>query len=182
MRTSIAVVALSLVAPLALAQPRITLGDVPGSDGNWQYGETVVNAPADLVQRWFWEPEMWSKRFPDTQWAQPIRSDGRGHQVVRFRSKVIGRTLTLRMTQKPGLISYDGEGNDVTTQGKIFVTALGPSQTRVLMQSTSQVHGAAGIFASKKMRRDRALKKFKADLTAVIQMSNAWAAAARRGG
>ncbi len=178
-RITAAVVALLLLAPAALAQSAIELGDVPGSGGNWQYGRVVVDAPAAVVQRWFSEAERWAQVFPDTQWVQPIANDGRGHRIVRFRSKVIGRTLTLRLTERPGLITYDGEGGDVVMQGKILVDALGPFRARVTLQSTSQVHGAAGIFASKKMRRDRALKKFRADLSAIVQRSNAWAATER---
>lgn len=183
MRTTVGVLAFSLVSTVALAQqPGIKLGDVPGSDGNWQYGETVVDAPAPVVQRWFTEAALWSRRFPDTQWAQPLGTDAQGRQVVRFRSRVIGRPLTLHLTERPGLVAYTGEGKGVTTQGKIFISALGPQRTRVIMQSTSEVHGAAGIFASKKMRHDRALKKFRADLSAVQQLSNQWAAAQRRRG
>lgn len=182
MRAILVAAALTLVAPLAFAQQSIRLGDIPGSDGNWQYGETIVEAPADLVQRWFSEADLWSRRFPDTEWAQPLGTDAQGRKVVKFRSRVIGRPLTLHLTESRGLIAYDGEGKGITTQGKIFVQPLGPRRTRVIMQSSSQVHGAAGIFASKKVRRDRAFKKFRADLSAVIGMSNAWAAANRRGG
>lgn len=186
LRSVVALATLALLAPLAAAQPQplntITVGDVPGTEGNWQYGQVVVNAPAPLVQRWFSDAARWSARFPDTEWSHVRGRTADGRLVVQFRSRIIGRTLTLWLRERPGLITYDGQGKNVTTQGKIYISALGPTRTRVVMQSTSQVHGAAGIFASKKARRSRAQKKFRADLNAVIRMSNAWAEAQRRRG
>jgi hypothetical protein len=182
---SFTVAALALAASsVAWSQPlgTITVGDVPGSDGNWQYGSVTVAAPAKEVQRWFGDASRWAARFPDTEWSEVQGRTAAGREVVRFRSHIIGRTLTLWLREQPGLITYDGEGKDVTTQGKIYITALGPERTRVIMQSTSDVHGAAGLFASAKMRRERARKKFRADLGAVVRMSNAWAAAQRRKG
>jgi hypothetical protein len=176
--------ALSLLASLAVAQSlgAITVGDLAGTGGHWQFGTVTVAAPADEVQRWFSDASRWSVRFPDTEWAQSLGVGPDGRRIVRFRSRVIGRPLTLHMSETRGAIFYDGEGKDVTTQGKIFIERLGPTRTRVLLQSTSEVHGAAGIFASLNARRQRAYRKFRADLSSVVRLSAQWAAAQRRGG
>jgi hypothetical protein len=175
---------LLIVAPLAFAEPlgAIRVGDLPGTSGTWQFGEVTVAAPADQVQRWFSDAARWPARFPDDEWVQLVGTTPDGARIVRFRSRIIGRTLTLRLREQPGAIVYEGEGKDVTTRGKIFIERLGDQRTRVVLQSTSEVHGAAGIFASKKMRRERSQRKFRDDLAAVVRLSNAWAAAQRRGG
>lgn len=173
-----------LAAPLTQAQPldTIRVGDVPGTEGNWQFGEVTVGAPASEVQRWFADAAHWPNRFPDTEWTQVRGRTSDGRTVVRFKSRIIGRPLTLRLRVRPGLITYDGEGKNVTTQGKIFIEALGPRRTRVVMQSTSQVHGTIGLFATTNNRRQRAQKKFRADLGALVRMSDAWAASQRKKG
>ena len=90
-----------------------------------------------------------------------------GRTIVRFRSRIIGRTMTIRIRQSHAGSEYDGEGKDVTTQGKIRLDPVDARQTRVTMQTTSEVHGLAGAFASEGMKRDRARKKLRSDLEAL---------------
>jgi uncharacterized membrane protein len=172
--TTMLLMGLALVAPAARAAPagEIRVGDLPGTNGNWQFGEVTVNAPAAEVQRWFADVNRWPQRFPDVKSADVAGKAPDGREVVHFRSTIIGRPLTLRISDRPGLIAYDGEGKDVTTQGKIFVERLDDQHTHVMLQSSSQVHGAAGIFASAKMRRSRAQKKFRSDLSSIVRLSN----------
>jgi hypothetical protein len=168
----LAAASLAAVAPL----DTVAVGDLPGTDGNWQWGAVTVAAPATVVQQWFSDAPRWAMRFPDTQWSQPLGTTADGRQVVRFRSRVIGRPITLWLRERPGNIVYDGKGKDVHTQGKLFFEPIDARHTRVILQSTSEVHGAAGLFASPKMRRDRAQRKFRADLQAVVQLSHQWGA------
>ncbi len=191
MHTSSAIVALAplmlgiALAPEPAAAQRIDdirVGDLPGTDGTWQFGEVTVNAPADVVQRWFADVSMWQRRFPDVTTARVLGTTADGRRIVHFSSTIIGRPLTLRLRDRPGLIVYDGEGKDVRTQGKIYIERLDDRRTHVLLQSSSQVHGAAGIFASKNMRRQRAQRKFRSDLAAIVRLSSQRAAALSRSG
>jgi len=188
MRT-LAVVSLSLLMTSSLvtradAQPIgvVTVGDLPGTDARWQAGEVTVAVPAAEVQRWFTDAPNWPRRFPDDEWVRPLGRAPDGRQAVQFRSKALGRTLTVRMRVQPGLITYDGFGKNVTTQGKIMIQALGPARTRIVMQTTGELHGAVGVFATEGMKRKRALAKLRSDLEAAARLGRAASAAVPRSG
>jgi hypothetical protein len=177
----------SLVAALLLvggvAHPeavnKVSVGDVPGTEGKWQTGEVTVAAPAAEVQRWFVDVRQWPVRFPDDTWVRDLGRAPDGRRVAEFHSKVVDRTLTVRIRDRPGLITYDGSGKGITTQGRIYFQPVGPDHTRIVMQTTGELHGAVGFFASENMKRKRALKKITADLEAAVRLSNAYAAARR---
>jgi hypothetical protein len=161
---------------------QIKVGDLPGTDGRWQYGEVTVAAPAEVVQRWFAEPAEWQRRFPDNQWAHDLGRTPDGKQIAEFRSKVLDRTLRVEMTEQPGLITYKGAGKGIKTQGKIFIQQVGPMRTKVTMQSTGELHGLTGLVAPESVKRDRAIKKLTADLMATARLANEYAATTRHGG
>ena len=171
------------MAPLAGAEPLgvVRVGDLPGTNGRWQQGEVTLAAPAAEVQRWFTDAARWPQRFPDDQWARVLGRAADGRQIVQFRSKVVGRTLTVRLRDQPGLITYDGTGKGITTQGKIMIEALGPNRTHIIMQTTGTLHGLAGVFG-KGEKRKRALAKLRLDLDAAARLARASAAAPRSGG
>lgn len=162
-----------LSAPSGSAEElnRVVIGDLPGSGGRWQSGEVVVDAPAAKVQQWLSDAADWPARFPDVRWSKQVGSTSDGRRVVRFQSRAIGRTLTIRIREKPGLITYEGEGKDVTTRGKNYIEPLGGGRTRVVLQTTAEVHGALGAFVSDKMKRDRAQRKLSADLRALVDLA-----------
>lgn len=153
----------------------VELGDLDGTNGRWQVGEVTVAAPAAEVQRWLADYSAWPSRFPDVEWSEVRGSTPDGRSIVRFRSRVLGRTMTIRVRNRPGLITYDGEGKNVTTQGKIFIATVGEHQSRVIMQTTAELHGLTGAVATAKIKRNRALRKLRADLEAVVQLSRAFA-------
>jgi carbon monoxide dehydrogenase subunit G len=164
-----------LLAATAGAAPldTVSVGDLPGSDGRWQHGEVTIAAPAAEVQRWFSDASHWRDRFPDNQQVRVMGTAPDGRQVVEFHSAVLGRTLTVRLREQPGLITYDGSGKNVTTQGKLFFEAVGPDRTRIEMQTTAELHGVIGAVASQGMKRKRALAKLNADLNAAVNLSRA---------
>lgn len=174
----------SSVATLAVAQPLnvVSVGDLPGTDARWQMGEVTIAVPAAEVQRWFTDAAGWPRRFPDDQWVKLHGRAPDGRELVEFRSKALGRSLTLRMRIQPGLITYDGSGKGISTQGKIMIQALGPSRTRIIMQTTGELHGAIGVFATEGMKRKRALAKLRSDLEACTRMARAYASVPRSGG
>jgi hypothetical protein len=184
MRALLISVLLLVAAGIAPAQRLnvVQVGDLAGTNGRWQAGEVTVAAPADVVQRWFTEVDQWPKRFPDDQWSRDLGRTADGRQVAEFKSKVLGRTLRVTTTVQPGLITYVGKGKGINTQGKIFITPVGPNMTKVIYQTTGELYGLTGALASENMKRDRAIKKLTADLTAVANNANAYAAAQRRGG
>jgi hypothetical protein len=153
--------------------PSIVTRDVPGSDGRWQEGSTVVPAPRAEVLHWLTDYGDWPTRFPDIQYSQVLGVDSYGRQVVRFRSRIVGRPITLRSAATREGVVFEGAGANVHTQGKIWVTELGPEQTQVIMQSTAEVHGLAGAFASQGFKRDRAFRKIRADLSALLNLAHA---------
>jgi hypothetical protein len=177
------VLAFSLVAT-ARGQPldQIRVGDLAGSGGRWQSGEVTIGVPAREVQRWFADAPRWPARFPDVQWARVEGKSSDGRAIVRFRSRIIGRTLTLDLREQPGLITYVGNGKGVTLQGRMYFTPRGPGTTHVVLQTSADLHGLAGAFASAKTKRGRAFKKLRADLTALTRLERSYAAARRPGG
>jgi hypothetical protein len=134
-------------------------------------GEVTIAAKPAEVQRWLSESAQWPARFPDDDWANNLGRAADGRQVAEFHSKALGKTLTVRMREEPGLITYEGAGKGVTTHGKIFIQPAGAGQTHVIMQTTGELHGAAGALAPKGTKRKRALKKLQADLDALVQLS-----------
>ena len=162
--------AAATVAGAAVERPGdIFVGDLPGTHGQWVYGEAIVAAPAPVVQRWLGDVGAWSQRYPDVEWAQSLGTNKAGEHIVRFRSSIVGRTMTLRMLEQPGRITYEGEGKNVTTRGRIFVDALDAWHTRVTLQTTAEVHGLAGVFATQKLKHQRAEQKIRSDLTSLVR-------------
>jgi hypothetical protein len=149
----------------------IRLGDVPNTHGTWQEGTAVIAAPLPEVQRWMTDFDAWPARFPDVQSASTLYRDG-DVTTGRFRSRIVGRDMTIHLRQGPGGMSYTGEGKNVTTQGKVYLRALDPNHTQVTMQSTAQVHGIAGAFASQGLKRKRALRKIDSDLVALQSLAS----------
>ena len=92
--------------------------------------------------------------------------------TLRFRSRIIGRDMTIRLRTAGDTITYDGFGKDVTTQGKIFMRPIDAQHTEVILQSSTEVHGALGAFASKGMKRKRAFAKMSSDLKALEAMAS----------
>src|SRR5262249_10305451 len=126
-RFSLALV-LYAVPVLAAELNVVSLGDLPGTGDRWQVGEVTVRAPPEEVQRWFSDPSGWAARFPDDKWAVDLGPASDGTRVARFYSQALGRVLTVRLREQPGLIVYAGSGKGVTTQGKIFFEAAGPGK------------------------------------------------------
>ena len=75
------------------------------------------------------------------------------------------------MRWTPREITYTGGGKNVDVQGKIEMRPIDAKRTEVVMQSTANVHGLSGAFASKGLKRDRAFKKLRADLGALEKLS-----------
>jgi carbon monoxide dehydrogenase subunit G len=162
-------------APAAAAaqeQPgEIVTGNIPGTDGQWQYGEAVVAAPPAVVQHWLTDVAGWPRRFPDVESVELLGHSADGRRVARFQSSLVGRPITLHVSDRPGAIEYDGEGKNVTTHGRIFVQKIDAKRTRVIMQTTADVHGLAGWFATKGMKRERAERKIRSDLESLNRLA-----------
>ncbi|HEY7954170.1 MAG TPA: SRPBCC family protein [Polyangia bacterium] len=170
----------SMVCLLFLAAParakrldtaRLLLRDVPGSGGSWQEGSAVVAAPVDEVRHWLTDYPAWPKRFDDIEWSQALADDAAGRHVVRFRSRIAGRTLTVHEAVTKHLISFEGDGPEVHTQGRIWLLDAGGGATRVIMQSTSEVHGLLGLFATRGLKRRRAFEVIQADLDSLLALA-----------
>jgi hypothetical protein len=157
----------------------VTVGDLPGTDGRWQVGEVTLAAPADEVQRWFTDASKWPQRFPDDEWARDLGRAADGTHTVQFHSSLLGRTLTTRMHEQPGLIVYDATGEGVTMNGKVFFEKTDGGHTKVIIQTSAEVHGGLRLVVGKGMKRKKALQKIRADLDAAVRQSKAWAAANR---
>jgi hypothetical protein len=159
------------LAPAAAGSAPVHLGDVPGTGGQWQQGSTVVAAPLPEVRRWLTDYDAWPALFPDVEWATVLARDG-DLWTVRFRSRIVGRDLTIRVRISPTLLVYVGTGKDVTTEGKVYLKALDRQHTSVLMQSSATVHGLAGAFVGTGTKRKRALRKIGADLSALHALAS----------
>jgi hypothetical protein len=151
----------------------IDLHDLPGTDGQWQEGVAIVAAAPARVQAWLTDYDHWSSRFPDISWAERLGDDERGRHIVRFHSKLAGRTFTIHEAVEPGLLVFDGWAPNVHTQGRIWILAAGAGQTRVIMQSTAEVHGFIGLFATKSYRRKSAFAATQSHLGALLDLASA---------
>jgi hypothetical protein len=168
----LALILVTIVAPaLALSSP-VALRDVPGSNNQWQEGSVVVPAaPAD-VQGWMTDYARWKGRFPDIDWSQSLGKDDRGRNIVRFRSNIAGRTFTIHEAVKPGQLVFEGWSPNVYTQGRIwFIPVAGGSATRVVMQTTSQVHGFIGVFATRGLQRKHGFAAIRSQLTSLLDLA-----------
>jgi len=125
------------------------------------------------VRGWLVDFDHWPQRFPDVTSAKVLARAGGDRAKLRFRSKTIGRELTIDLRWTAREITYRGAGKNVDVQGKIAMRPVGDGRTEVVMQSTADVHGLTGAFASKGMKRERAFKKLRADLGALERLSHA---------
>lgn len=163
-------IALLLVAWLA---PAIELHELRGgSDGVWQEGVAVVPAPPAKVQEWLTDYARWQGRFPDVAWAQPLGDDERGRHIVRFRSYLANRTFVIHEAVQPGFLAFDGWAPNVHTQGRIFISDAGDGKSRVIMQSTNEVHGFIGLFATRNYRRRAAAAATRSYLGALLRLAS----------
>jgi hypothetical protein len=153
---------------LALQSAPIQMRDIPGSNQEWQEGQAVINAPAPVVLRWLTQYEAWKQIFPDIEWVQRLGVDRQQRDVVKFRSKYAGRTIELHQSITPKLLVYEGWGPNVHTQGRVYIIDLGRNRTRVLMQTSAEVHGLAGVFATKGLKRSRAFQAIRGHLAALL--------------
>jgi hypothetical protein len=144
----------------------IDLHDLPGSGGEWQEGDTLIDAPRERVQFWLTDYAHWSERFPDIEWQEVQADDTNGRHVIRFRSKIADCVLTVHEAVEPGLLVFYGTAKNLYTQGRIYLVPVG-EKTRVMMQSTSEVHGFWRIFASQKYRRKSAYEVTTSHLNAL---------------
>lgn len=162
-----------LERPSACEESSIQLRDIPESNREWQEGSAVIPAPASTVRHWLTAYDEWRQIFPDMESVQPLGSDAQRRDVVRFRSKYAGRTIVMHQAISPSLLVYEGWGPNVHTQGRVYVIPLGADQTRVIMQNTAEVHGLAGIFATKGLKRSRAFQAIRGHLGALLDAASA---------
>jgi hypothetical protein len=149
------------------------VGDMPNTDQEWQEGWVVINAPPEKVRHWLTAYEEWRQIFPDIEWVQRMASDKQRRDVVRFRSKYAGRVITMHQSITPQLLVFEGWGPNVHTQGRTYVIDLGGGKTKVIMQTTAEVHGFIGVFATKGLKRSAALKAIRGHLSALLDAAAA---------
>ncbi len=159
--------------------PGYGLADLANSHGDWQQGSAVVDASRDQVRQWLTDYRDWPRHFPDIEWSEVLPDDSAGRHVVRFRSKIADRMIVVHEAIEPGLLVFEGFSPNIHTQGRIHLIPLGDGSTRVVMQSTTEVHGFIGIFATRGLKRDRAFKVTRAHLDALVNLSQGAARAAR---
>jgi hypothetical protein len=173
---SLLVLALMTTPVVALqpsSPPPITLQDIPGTDREWQEASAVIDAPPAQVRHWLTAYEEWRSIYPDMEWVQRIGTDEQGRDVVRFRSRYAGRTITMHQQVTSKMMVYEGWGPNVHSQGRTYVIDLGGDKTRVIMQTSAEVHGLAGVFATKGLKRSRAFQALRGHLTALLDAAAA---------
>lgn len=168
-----ALVTLAAAAAAAALTSRIELRDVPESQGEWQEGSAIIPAPRQQVQAWLTDYDRWLGRFPDIEFAKYLGDDDRGRHIVRFRSKLAGRTFVIHEAVTPGLIVFEGTAPNVYTQGRIFLIDLGDGSTRVVMQSAASVRGFIGVFATQGYKRKSAYAVTRSHLGALLDLAHA---------
>jgi hypothetical protein len=157
----------------AITPSAIDLRDLPGTDGQWQEGSAIIAAPPSLVQDWLTDYAHWVGRFSDIDAARFLGDDARGRHVVRFHSLLANRTFTVHEAVTPGLLAFDGWAPNVHVQGRIWILDTGDGRTRVIMQSTAEVHGFIGLFATRGYKRKSAFAAITSHLNALIKLARA---------
>jgi hypothetical protein len=165
-----------VIAPLvfvALLAPgnAIDLHELSGSGALWTEGIAVVPAPPARVHEWLTDYAHWVGRFPDMASAQYLGDDDRGRHIVRFHSYLANRTFTIHESVAPTLLAFDGWAPNVHTQGRIWILDNGDGRTRVIMQSTNEVHGFIGLFATRNYRRRAAFAATSSHLRALLDLA-----------
>lgn len=173
MCTLLLFVTLAAPAEALAAKSAIELRDVPGTHGNWHEGTVIVPAQPAQVEAWLTDYDHWRGRFPDIEWSQRLGVDEHGRNIVRFRSRLAGRTFVVHEAVKPGLLVFDGWAPNVYTQGRIYLLPTGDGRTRVIMQSSAQVHGFVGMFATRGYRRKSAFAAITSHLRALLDLASA---------
>jgi hypothetical protein len=168
---NLVIAACTLFATVVTAETnRISVGDLPGTDGRWQAGEAVMDAPPDQVQEWFSDARAWPRRFGDVQWVKD-HGEQDGRRVVEFRSRILGRPMTIHLREQRGLIDYTGEGKGVTTQGKLYFRPAERGGTLVILQTTADIHGSLRLIVSDNAKKVRARRKIQSDLAAAMKLA-----------
>ena len=172
----IALLLIALAAPASAVAPSpaaIELHELAGTDGRWTEGVALVPAPPARVYEWLTDYAHWQGRFPDMAWAQYRGDDERGRHIVRFHSYLANRTFTIHESVTPELLVFDGWAPNVHTQGRIWILDAGGGRTRVIMQSSNEVHGLIGLFATRSYRRRAAFAATTSHLRALLALAAA---------
>jgi hypothetical protein len=156
--------------------PGIELRDLPDTDGNWQEGRAVIEAPRAMVHRWLTDYPRWAERFADIRWVEVLADDERGRHVIRFASRIADHTLTVHEAVTDELLVFEGWAPYLHTQGRIHLLDRGDGTTLVLMQSTAEAHGIARLFATKSLKRKRAYQVTTSHLVSLQKLARRLAA------
>jgi hypothetical protein len=166
----IALLLIALAAPAATTA-MLDLHELDGSNGRWTEGVALVPAPRARVHEWLTDYARWVGRFPDMASAEFLGDDERGRHIVRFHSYLANRTFTIHESVAPNLLVFDGWAPNVHTQGRIWILDNGDGRTRVVMQSTNEVHGFIGLFATRGYRRRAAFAATASHLRALLDLA-----------
>jgi hypothetical protein len=79
--------------------------------------------------------------------------------------------ITIHEDVHPNMLVFWGTAPYTHTQGRIHLIDLGDGTTRVLMQSSADVHGFWKMFATKGLKRDRAYKVTRSHLQALYDLA-----------
>jgi hypothetical protein len=153
------------------ASGKIDLHDLPGTNGEWQEGVAIIPAPRDQIRAWLIDYPNWPKRFPDIGWSTVLPDDAKGRHVVRFSSHIVDAIITVHEAVTPNLLVFEGTAPYTHTQGRIHLIDLGDGTTKVLMQSTAEVHGFYKIFATKRLKRDLGYEVSRSHLRALYDLA-----------
>jgi hypothetical protein len=155
----------------------IAVRDVPGTRGTWQEARVLVEAPPDQVLAWLTEFEHWPRRFRDVSGVRVVSRSG-DTASVWMRSRIVGTSLVVDIHVTPSAIFYRGEDHNITTSGRIFLTAAGPGRTDVISQTTVHGGGLKGAFAPREFIRSRERAKLVSDLGDLVRLSRVYHAEA----
>ena len=132
----------------------------------------MVPAPPSAVRGWLTDYAHWMGNFPDVQSVEILSASPDGSASVRFKSSILDRTITVQIRQTPQGLSFTGTGKGVTTQGRTYLIPLADGRTRVVMQTSAEVHGALRLIVSEDLKRSRARKKLYSDLASLDRLAS----------
>lgn len=146
---------------------------VAEGETEWCEASAVIRAPRHLVRAWLVDYDRWPQLFGDIESARVLGRTSDGATMVRFHSRIAGRTMVLREWLTDYGLKYEGTGTNIETRGRIHLVDQGDGTTKVTVLTTSDVRGFIGIFATRRLKRDRAFAALRSQLESLHALAMA---------
>ena len=164
MRFPLPALALAFVVVLPAARAdSVAVRDVPNTSGAWQEARGIIDAPPSVVRSWLLDYARWPSVFDDVKSVRILSREGEATRI-RFESKSLSRTMTIRIRPTEAGLVFEGKEGNISFEGKMFLTPASGGRTDVTIQNVARIGGFLGMLAPHGVIKDRQRQKLRADL------------------